>query len=661
MSKKLLGGENTVGGTIKMEREGEEYNLKINAIIDEIPDNSHFHPEILVSLSTLYPTKKDALEDWIQNTLYTYLELRHKDDDQKVLNQLPKFLESQVGPRYASILEEGETINDMMTLKLKRLGDIHLRSQLEFELENNGSITLIYLFSAVAFLILVIASINFINLSTAQGETRSLEVGIRKVSGAHRKQLISQFITESIVITGISFIVAMVLVELLSPFYSNITGKVFSWFFFMEFKYLLLLLMIVLFTGISAGIYPAFFLTSFNPVTVLKSGKNGGNSKGLFRMILVVFQFFISISFIILSILIFFQMEFIQKMDIGYSKNNLIVVPVDSKDVNNSYESFKNELMAKPSMYKDVSSASELTTSHMYEASSMRKQGETDGHFIIHMSINYDFLKTMELDLIAGRSFSKEHMDTAHTRYIINETALKNLGWQKPDEAIGEFIEFLSNTEDNKTGELIGVVKDFHFKSMHQEIEPLVFRLNPEKLSYVYIRVNPDKKNEAIDYLAKLWNNKFPETEFNYFFLSDVLDNQYTSEKKLRDKLVIATFLAIIIACLGLFGLSLFIIKQKSREIGIRKVLGASVKSIIGLLSSRYLKWIAISTLLSWPVSYWIIHKWLQEFSIKIDIFEYWWVFLISGFMAAILSLLVISIQTIKYASINPATSLKYE
>lgn len=661
MSEKLLGSDKTLGKTIKMEHAGQEYNLKITAIIKELPAASHFHPEILVSMSTLFPTQKEALEDWIQNTLYTYIELTNKNEDKNILNQLPKFLETHVGPRYASILDESETINDMMTLKLKRLSDIHLHSQLEFELENNGSITLIYLFSAVAFLILVIASINFINLSTAKGETRSLEVGIRKVSGAHKKQLITQFIFESILLTIFSFFIALMFVELLTPFYTNITGKEYNWFFFNNFKYFLLLLGIIVFTGMLAGIYPAFFLTSFNPVSVLKAGKSSGHKKASFRMILVIFQFFISISFIILSILIFFQLDFIQNKDIGYNKSNLLVVPVDTKEITQTYDSFKEELLSKPNIFQDVSSASVLTTSHMYEAASMKKQGDSDARFIIYMSINYDFIQTLKLDLLAGRSFSKEYTDTAHVRYILNETALKNLGWQDPEDAIGEPVELLLNTGNNKTGEIIGIVKDFHFKSMHQEIEPLAFLLNPDDLSYIYIRINPEKSKVAITNLNQLWNKKYPEAEFNYFFLSDVIDNQYSSENQLKDKLIISTILAIIIACLGLLGLSIFVIKQKTKEIGIRKVLGASITSVVKLLSFNYIKWIGISTLLAWPISYWIMSKWLLEFSAKIHLLEYWWVFIVAGLIAAILTVLIVSIQTIKYASINPAESLKYE
>ncbi len=661
MSERLLGSSETVGKTIRMEYAGIEYNLKINAVIEEFPSSSHFHPEILISLSTLYPTQKEALEDWIQNTLYTYVELKDKNDDAKILSQFPEFLETQVGPRYASILNEGETINDMMELKLKSLSDIHLHSQLEFELENNGNITLIYLFGAVAFLILIIASINFINLSTAKGESRSLEVGIRKVSGAQKKQLILQFIFESVLISFLSFLIAIVLSELLAPFYTNITGKEFEWILLSNLRYFILLLAILIFTGILSGIYPAFYLTSFNPLKILKAGKSISDKKGSFRMILVTFQFFISISFIILSMLIFFQLDFIAKKDIGYNKNNMIVVPVDSKTVQRNYDSFKNDLLSNPVIFKNITSAAELTTSHMYEAASMKKLGTDDAHFMIFMNINYDFIETLNLNLLAGRSYQKEYTDTAHNRYILNETALKNFGWQNPDEAIGEKIELVSNTSNNKTGEIIGIIKDFHFKSIHQEIEPLVFKLIPEKLSYIYIRVNPNQTNEAINHISKLWTNKFPEAEFNYFFLSDVLENQYSNERLLKDKLIISTLLAILIACLGLLGLSLFIIKQKTKEIGVRKVLGASVQSIVKLLSFSYLKWVGVSTIMAWPISYWIINKWLQNFSVQISLINYWWVFLLSGILGSLITLLVVSVQSIKYASVNPATILKYE
>lgn len=232
--------------------------------------------------------------------------------------------------------------------------------------------------------------------------------------------------------------------------------------------------------------------------------------------------------------LIFFQLDFIAKKDIGYNKNNMIVVPVDSKTVQRNYDSFKNDLLSNPIIFKNTTSAAELTTSHMYEAASMKKLGTDDAHFMIFMNINYDFIETLNLNLLAGRSYQKEYTDTAHNRYILNETALKNFGWQNPDEAIGEKIELVSNTSNNKTGEIIGIIKDFHFKSIHQEIEPLVFKLIPEKLSYIYIRVNPNQTNEAINHISKLWTNKFPEAEFNYFFLSDFLKNQYSNERPFK-------------------------------------------------------------------------------------------------------------------------------
>ena len=663
MAQKYFGKDYAIGRTIKMQHNNQEYNLKVTGIIHKVPSNSHFHPEMLISISTLYPGQKSVFDDWLQNMLYTYIELDTPESSNDLIKKFPDLLKTQVGPRYANILDDGEDINDMIELKIKKLSDIHLHSQLEFELEKNGNITLVYLFGAVALLILIIASINYINLSTAKGESRSLEIGIRKVTGARKKHLVFQFILESFIITFASFLLALTFAELFSPFYANITGKEFSWIFFTQFKYLLLLIGIVLFTGLFAGIYPAFFLTRFNPISVLKSGTNTTGKKGLFRMVLVIFQFFISISFVILSILIFFQLELIQNKDIGYDKNNILVVPVENNnELAVSYESFKDDLLTKPSVYQNITSASALTSSHMYETISIKKLGESDPHSSVCMDINYDFTETLKLSLLAGRDFIKEFSDTSHNRIIINETALRNLGWENSEDAIGEHVEIKFNTDDlSKQGEIIGVVKDFHFKSMHQKIEPLVFQLKPKKLSYIYLRINPKEKQVAIEYLKNLWINRFPETEFNYFFLTDILNNQYANEHKLKDKLMISTVLSILIACLGLLGLSLFIIKQKTKEIGIRKVLGASISSIVKKLSSNYLKWIGISTLLAWPVSYWIMNKWLQAFSVKINLLSYWWVFFLAGIVAALLSLIVISVQTIKYASINPAESLKYE
>lgn len=661
-ANKLLGSNDIIGNSIKMNLYGRDYDLKITGIIESIPSNSHFHPKVLISISTLYPVFQPYFNDWRENFIYTYIELANTDDNIKLQEQFPKFLETNVGPIYSNLLEEGDNINDMFKLKLKRLTDIHLHSQLEFELEKNGNLNLVYIFGAVAFLILLIASINFVNLSTAKGETRSLEVGIRKVSGAQKKQLVLQFIFESLIIAFVSFVIALVFVEILSPFYTDITGKNFDWIFFSKFKFFALLLGVVFLTGLLAGVYPAFFLSRFNPVIVLKAGKKSVSKKFSFRTILVVFQFFISVSFVILSVLIFYQLDYIQNKDIGYSKENILIIPVDSEELYTGYESFREELLANPTVFNSVSSASVLTTSHMYETASLRKQGEDDSHFIIFMNINYGLIETLQLNMLAGRSFLPEYSDTSHSRFIINETTLNNLGWKNPEDAIGEPIDFITNTGDNdQKGEIIGVVKNFHFKSLHQKIEPLVFQLVPEHLSYIYIRLHDEKEQEAISYINRLWLKKFPEAEFNYFFLSDELNSQYNSEQQLKNKLMISTILAIFIACLGLLGLSVFLTRQKTKEIGIRKVMGASVSSIVRLLSVNYLKWIIISTILAWPVSYLIMNKWLNGFSAKINLLSYWWVFLLSGLLAAVLSLLVVSIQTIKFATINPARSLKYE
>ncbi len=660
VAAKYFGDNSAYGKMLKMDFGDQEYELKVTGILEEIPSYSHFHPEMLVSLNSLSEFKV-YFEDWRENFMYTYILVENPNDNETLLAGFPDFLTSNVEATYKNLIEEGKGINDIFQLKLKRITDIHLRSSLEFELEDNGDISLVLLFAAVAFLILLIASINFINLTTAKAETRSLEVGIRKASGAHKKQLIIQFIFESIFIAIISFFIALVLVELLSTYYNNLTGKVFHWIFFKDLNYFILLVLIVLTTGLLSGVYPAFFLSRYKPIEVLKSGKKSGNNKFSLRTVLVVFQFFISVSFIIFSILIYYQIRFIQQKDIGYNKENLIVIPVDNASVRNDYDFIKDELLYRTPYFESISGASILTDSHMYETARLQKHGEDEPHFIIFFDVNYDFMKTMEIELLAGRFFSEEYTDTAHYRFVLNEAAIKNMSYENPKEVIGEKIVFLNNTGGEETGEVIGIVKDFHFKSLHMKVEPLLILLTPQKMSYFYLRIKDGKEQEAISEISRIWQTRFPESELNYHFLSDNLKNQYASERRLQDKLLMATILTIFIASLGLFGLSIFISRQRAKEIGIRKVMGASLISIIKLIGVSYVKWISLSTILAWPVSYFFINNWLQDFSVKIDIIQYWWVFLLSGIFVSIFSLLVVLWQTLKFASINPAESLKYE
>jgi putative ABC transport system permease protein len=363
----------------------------------------------------------------------------------------------------------------------------------------------------------------------------------------------------------------------------------------------------------------------------------------------------------ICSLLVFLQLEFLQNKELGYNKKNVLIIPVEKQNIRQQYESFRTDLLAHSDI-EQVTSTSDIPDSHMYEASGFKIEGSNNTYPLIHFGVNYDFFETLKMKLIAGRFYSRDFSDTAENRYIINKSAVHAFGWTNPAEAIGKKCNAVTNLPDLPgSGIIIGVVDDFHFKSLEMSIEPLVILLSPEENNHIFIRLNPNEVSETLYKIKEMWQNRFPDTEFQYSFLEERLNDQYSDEDSLKRKLFLSTFLAVFIACLGLFGLSVFVIQRREKEVGIRKVLGASEMTIIKLLCGDYLRLILISALLSWPLSYFLIMTWLQNFAERIAILNYWWVFVFAGLLAIVISLVTIGVQTLKYSRINPVESLKYE
>jgi len=660
-AQSFFGKVNVLGETIKVKVEDLEYNLKITGIIKEVPQNTHFHPDVIIPLPLLKDYYKSLYNEWRANIGYTYIKINNNKNLAHIKSKLPEFLLQHAGPAYHTILQDNDDINDAIRLKLKNIEDIHLKSHLECELETNGDIRNIYLLASVALLIILLAVSNYINLANARSEIRSLEVGIRKVVGSSKLQLAFHFFLESFMMMLFAFVVSIILLFLLSPIYENLSGQEFRWIFFDSYLYFSLLLGSFFAVSLLAGLYPAIIISRFKILKSLKGKRQANNTNFSTKAALVVFQFFISIGLITFSLLVSLQINLIYKKDIGFDQNNLLVIDVNSPSLRNHFDSFKEQLLNVNGI-KKVTSAGVVPVNQIYPSFTVQNPSSGQDIFLAYLGVNYDYIETFQIDLVAGRFFSRNFADSSCSRYVINEKTSRLLGFTNPEEAIGQQIKtksHLVSTYDK--AEIIGVVKDFNFKSLHEEIEPAGIQLLPEYLNAIFIRMNTTDQKTTIKEIKSLWKSRFPESEFNYSFLSDTILDQYRSEKGLQTKLVICTFLAVIIGCIGLFGLSVYILQQQTKEIGMRKVNGATSKMLIILFSKQYLNWIAISALFAFPVTYYLFRSWLTNFAIKIDFHYFWIVFILAWFIVIVISIVTIIGQTIKFSKLNPVDLLRDE
>jgi putative ABC transport system permease protein len=660
-AQKLFGDTQVLGKTVQVKIENLQYSLKVTGIIDRVPQNTHFHPEIIVPLPLLREYLERVYDEWRVNVGYTYIKIDDTKNLEKIQSQLPEFMLQYVDPAYRTMLQDDDDINDAIVAKLKNIEDIHLKSHLEYELETNGDIKTVYLLSSIAILIVLLAVINYVNLTNARSEIRSLEVGIRKVVGSTKTQLARHFFTESFILILVAFLVSITFMFLLSDLYQNISGKEFHWVFFKSFNYTAILLGGFVVISILAGLYPAVFVSGFNILKSLKGKKQPQSQNISSKASLVIFQFVISIGLITFSLLMALQIKLIHSKDIGFNKDNLLVIEVDNPNVREQYNSFKDELKSLSNV-QEITSAGVVPINQIYPSLTVKKPEATDDIFFAYIGVNYDYFKTFEIELLSGRLFSEQFSDTSAMRYVINEKASQQLGFANPDEAIGQFVETKSrlvSTYDK--GEIIGVVKNFNIKSLHNNIEPAGMVLFPNYLNAIFVRINPKQIGRTVQEIQSIWQKRYPESEFNYYFLADAIDKQYESEKGLQSKILLSTLLAIVIGCMGLLGLSVYILQQRTKEIGVRKVNGATVNNLVFLFSKQYIKWISISALIVCPVSFFLFKNWLNNFAIKININYFWGIFIIAWLAITLISLVTVIGQTIKYARLNPVDVLKYE
>lgn len=558
--------------------------------------------------------------------------------------------EAAVNKKIKDIVGRYDEVNKESTLFIQPFKRWHLYSEFKNGVNTGGRIEYVRLFMILALGILLIACINFMNLTTARSVKRAKEIGIRKVVGAFRFALIRQFIGEALLIVLMAIIISLALVMLVLPLFNQLTGKQIH-IPLADPTFWLIITGLLLITGFISGSYPALYLSSFKPVRVLKGSLKFSSGALWFRKGLVVFQFMLSIILIIGTIVVSKQVDYIQTVNLGYDRENLLYIPLEG-DLTSKYQLFKTQLLQMPGI-KDVSRITDIPTQIENSTGGVEWKGKdpTADMQFTQSAVGYDFIKTMHLQLEQGRDFSKDFA-TDSVGYIINESALKRIGYKDP---VGKPLTFWQ-----KKGTIIGVLKDFHFNSLHVPINPLVLRLG-ENIEWgnALVKTEPGKTKEALVSLEKVCKNLNPKFPFTYKFSDEEYQKLYKSEQVVSQLARYFAFLAIFISCLGLLGLVMFTAEQRTREIGIRKVLGATVPNVVGLLSKDFLSLVLIANLISWPLGWWAMSKWLQNFEYRISIS--WWVFALAGLAAVLIALLTVSYQAIKAAIANPVKSLRTE
>ncbi len=632
----------------------EEAVYEVTAVIEEMPKNSHFHFDVLASMNS----REDAQStSWTDSNFHTYLVLQ-KEYDYKLLEaKLPQILKKYMGPQVQE--ELGVSYNEFtkdnqLGLFLQPITRIHLESDFvaSSELEQGGDIKYIYIYSAVALFMLLIACINFMNLSTAAAAKRGKEIGVKKVLGSGKNNLIYQFLTEALLTTILAMILASVLVVCSLSFFNNVSGKELQWSYLLNPYTFIILTGLTVFIALLAGGYPAFYLSSFTPLTALKSKFSGtGNSKGI-RSALVVFQFAISVTLIFATLIIEQQMSFIQNKKLGFYKDQILVL-------NESYLLGNNNTALKNEILKDARVAN---VSHSAFAPIGPSDNNMSGIFVDNKfkrrmfvyNIDDNYIPTMGMELIAGRNFSKDYgADSGNV--ILNEKAVKVLGFEKDDVLGKTFIRDTNHGKQQLT--ITGVVKDFHFKSLHQTIEPLLMLNNP--YGGLIIRAKTAQMAGLIKSIENTWNSFGSSEPFHYILLDQAYNQTYLTEQKMGNILTIFTILTIFVACLGLFGLVTFTAEQRFKEIGIRKVLGSTIPQIIAMLSADFIKLVFISFLIAFPLGFYFMNIWLQGFAYHTQI--QWWVFVLAGGITVFIAFITIGWKSFKAASMNPIKSLRTE
>lgn len=641
ISKRLFGNENPIGKIVKVNNRDD---YKVTGIIKD-PKNFHLDFNALASFVTLGkligPRALNSFDSW---NVHTYVLLPHQHNAADVAQKLTNLFHERLNKIFQREFKFG----------LFPLKDLYFAKSGSGK---HGNLQSVYIFIIIAIFILIVACINFINLSTARASIRAKEVGIKKVVGSNRSSLITQFLTESVLLTLFALLVAIFLVYHLLPAFNNLIRGDLSFDLFKNPDAIVLIIGGAILVGLFAGVYPAFYLSAFQPCSVLKGENTKGVKSAKFRRILIVFQYSTSIILIIATIIVFNQLSYVKNRNLGFNKENIINFDIHRNlAIRRNKKGFKERLLRNPNILGVTFSQGYPGHIYNYEGFKYKQERQRDAPVF---TVDPDYFDVYGLKIIKGRSFSWD-LKTDHLRTcIINETALKEFGLEKP---VGEIINkdrIEGSSFSTKDIEVIGVVKDFHIESLHDEISPLIFGWNEPWLWNTSVRISPKNIQETIKYMKKVWMEFSPEFPFEYSFLDETFNYQYKSEEKLGKIFGYFAMFGILIASLGLFGLASFTADQRTKEIGIRKVLGASVSSVFVLISKEFTKLILIANIISWPVAFYVMSRWLRSFAYRSSID--WWVFIFSSFLVLTIALITVSYQSIKSALTNPADILKYE
>lgn len=648
-----FGNEDPLGKVIHIKSWNKSFT--VTGIINEVPSASHFHFSFFASMSGLEEARQNS---WMTSEFFTYLVLPEGYDYKKLEAKLPGVINKYLGPQLQQgmgmTLQEFREKGNELGLQLQRLTDIHLRSDATGELSATSDIRYVYIFGAIALFMLLIACINFMNLSTAGASKRAKEVGIRKVIGSGKKQLIWQFLAESIVLTFIALFIAILLVQLFFPAFNQLSGKTLGLSIFRNPALIACIIILVIITGLLAGSYPAFFLSSFKPVAVLKGKITTTKNALSLRSGLVVFQFFISIVLIICTSVVYMQLNYIMNKKLGYQKEQVIVLPdtwiLGDKESTYLGQIKKDSRVVSASLSGYVPAGQSFNNNFFLYETDVAAQVKT-----LHYQVDPDYIPTLGMEILAGRNFNAS-MFTDSNAIILNETAAKVFGWGK--DAIGKNLRTYFKKEDKSTFQVIGIVKDFHFRSLHEPISPLVMTMG-NNTGGILVKINTTDIPGFITHLKDQWSDFGLESPFTYAFLDERFRKTYEAEQNTGKLLGIFAGLTIFVACMGLLGLAMFTAQQRTKEIGIRKVLGASVSNIVTLLSKDFIKLVILAFIIASPLAWFIMNKWLQDFAYRTDIGA--WVFIAAAGLSMLIAFITISIQSVKSALANPVKSLRTE
>ncbi len=636
IEERCFRGENPVGRTILD-------TLTVTGVFENLPENSHFRFDCIVSFVNLFPvdSREETLADWDNTSFFTYIKLTEGSDPRRL------------GEKIGTIVKKYDEESKDNIYFLQPLTKIHLNPHINFEYSQTNDMKYIYLFTSIAFLILIIASINYMNLSTARASLRAKEIGVRKVVGAQRTQLIRQFMTESVMLSGLALCLALIFAWQLLPTFSSFVERNIKIRALFEWSMLAELGAIVLLIGLAAGLYPALYLSSFRPVSIIKGITARLTAKGRLRSVLVVFQFCMTVVLITSCFMVYKQMKYLRTKNLGFNRENIVIVRVTDPGIQKNLQAFKNELRNYTGIIGVAASNSYPTRIGSGFTGTYQDDSGAEVSFHTHwFSVDYNFLDLYEAEIIQGRNFSETFGTDSQEAVIVNEAFVKQANWKDP---LGKKIR----THSGEEARIVGVIKDFNYHSLRLDIKPLIIQCDPDYVYHVSIRIRGHNIPGTIAHIKNTYNKFMTTYPFEFHFLDDIYNQMYRGEQKLGILFGLFSIIALLIACLGLFGMASHACERRTKEIGIRKVLGASISNILGILMKDFALLIVVANLIAWPIAYLIMSKWLNGFVYRTGIGA--GIFLLSGTVTLLVAVLTVSFHSVRTANANPSVSLRYE